>query len=131
MSWIQLRPASSSSSPKRDKRRPNAHPLLLFAVLLATVLIAGCGSSSTTHATAARTADHHNSKPRYSLQAYARCMRTHGVPSFKLSASPTGSSGNGGGGNKQSPYGSPTAPMRAVQAAHKACERYEPPADRG
>jgi len=142
MHQLRLRPARSVSRPSKSSR-PGARPLLPLTALLAAVLIAACGSSATHPTTSSTTgtpsvttttnpaASSSRSDPKQSLQAYARCMRTHGVPNFKLSASPTGSSGNGGGGKQSGPYGSPSAAMRAVQAAHKVCEKYEPAADRG
>ena len=138
-----LRPANPVPSPSRAKRRrarrlpPSA---VLAAVVVAAVLIAGCGTSNPLASaskskdpktTASQITDSSKSKPTQSLQAYARCIRAHGVPNFKLSASPTGSAGGGSSGKQQGPYGSPSATMRTMQAAHKACEKYEPVADRG
>ena len=133
-----LRPANPEPSPSRAKRR-RARRLPPSAVLVA-VVVAGCGAShppatasksKDPKTTASQITDSSKSKPTQSLQAYARCIRAHGVPNFKLSASPTGSAGGGSNGKQQGPYGSPSAPMRTMQAAHKACEKYEPVADRG
>lgn len=133
-----------TTSRGKAKRRSARRLFPALAALLATVLIAACGgsststhpaartpSSSTTHSDPSTTTDTSSSKPKESMQAYARCIRAHGVPNFKLHASPTGSAGGGSSGHQQGPYGAPSASMKAMQAAHKACVKYEPVADRG
>ena len=91
----------------------------MATVLLVAVLIAGCGSAAPI--TAARTSDvsSKKSKPTPSEQAYARCMRAHGVKNFKVLANPHGSGSTGGSGHKGP---EPLSPK--VKAAHQACEKY-------
>jgi hypothetical protein len=63
---------------------------MLFALLLAPIA-AGCGSNKSTTSTGAAS----SSNPATAAYAYARCMRSHGVPNFpdpKVSVSPGHSS---------------------------------------
>ena len=90
------------------------------AVLLVAALIVGCGSAA--QITASRTADvSSKSKTTRSVQAYARCMRAHGVTNFEATGNPHQSASTGGAGHKGP---QPLSPK--VKAAHKACEKYIP-----
>jgi len=60
-------------------------------------------------------------KTTRSVQAYARCMRAHGVTNFEATGNPHQSASTGGAGHKGP---QPLSPK--VKAAHKACEKYIP-----
>src|SRR5579875_2702653 len=84
---------------------------IIAAALVGAVLVAACGGSHTTHARKSTTA---------STIAFARCMRTHGVPSFPDSGGEVQYSQNGqtvsiNGVSVSSP---------AFQSAQQKCQRY-------
>ena len=84
-------------------------PTSVVAVAAASLLAAGCGGSSSTAATTTTMASQNGAL------AYARCMRSHGVPNFP---DPT----TGGGADKEAVVGALQAVGNSqAQAAQTAC----------
>jgi hypothetical protein len=100
-----------------------AHLLLAAALLSVALALAGCGSSSgpsVAHLSSGRGALPASSElsPEQQLVAFARCMRSNGVPNFP-------DPGPGAGGVVRLPTGaSPAAP--AFKAAQAKCRKLMP-----
>jgi hypothetical protein len=97
-------------------RRPPLVLLTILCVASASLLLAACGGSSSpsSASTAAR-----EQQAEVKLADFARCLREHGVNAEAISHP------GGGHGLKVSP-GQAGAGPAAMEAAEKACARYQP-----
>ena len=98
-----------------DRPTPRAHGTAAVAALAAVALIAACGSNSPTSSRSAGSSasDPGQTQAQQDGLSFARCMRSHGVPSFP---DPTA---GGGGFNLSAPGINSSSP--AFKAAETAC----------
>jgi hypothetical protein len=100
-------------------RRP---PLVLLTVLwiaAASLLLAACGGSSPSSSAA----DNEQSKEETKVADFAKCLREHGINAETAT-------GPGGGHDLKVSPGKAGASPHAMEAAQKACQRYQPKAQK-
>lgn len=112
----ERRTSTPTHSPARRKRLP-VPVLAILAAALAGVLLSACGGSSSDPSAAAAERSQ-EAQAEAKLVDFARCLREHGV-NAETAAGP-----NGGHGIKISP--GKAGPGQGVEAAQKACARYQP-----
>lgn len=106
-----MRPKQSSRQRKQKPPAAGVKVLAVLGVLVACVVLAACGSSSTSSNGSAG-ASNQGTKQENSRLKFTQCMREHGV---KI---PEGGSGGG------APAGLANIPRSTIQAAGKACQKY-------
>jgi hypothetical protein len=113
------RPAPSPVTP--GARRPPLPALAVLAAIAVSLILAACGASSPAPSAAAS----EQSKEETKFADFAKCLRKHGINAEAVSPGP-----GGGRGMKVSPRpGGPHGPQQ-FEAAQKACQRYQPKAEK-
>ncbi len=95
-------------------------PIRITAMILVSMVIAACGSSSPSSSSSLGSSGPNSSQTQLQQETlnFARCMRSHGVPTFRDPAP------NGGGFDVSTPGINPSSP--AFETAQTACKQLLP-----